>query len=243
MTLSSDEITTSGLTHIGTVRKKNEDAILSMPSAGLWAVADGMGGHLAGDFASQCIVEHLQKAALAYSGSELVSKAEQALKDANDEIYAYSQSLPDQKIVGSTVTVLIMEGEHYHCFWSGDSRCYLLRESQFVALTRDHTEAQEMVEQGRLSIDLVDSVPESNVLTQAIGIGPDPEIEYITEYIYEQDTFLLCSDGLNKVFSDAVLKRSLLRSQASIEMINQRFFADALQKGAPDNISSIIVSI
>lgn len=241
MTLSAEEIATSSFTHTGTVRQRNEDAILAMPSSGLWAVADGMGGHQAGDYASQCIIEHLQRAGEQAKGAALVEAVTEALNAANLEIFNYSQGA-EHSIVGSTVTVLVMEGEHYHCFWCGDSRCYILRDDQFVALTQDHTEAQEMVANGELSPELADSVPEANVLTNAIGIGPEVSIDYVKDYIYEQDVFLLCTDGLNKVFSDGHLRETLL-SGGDVEAINQGWLAQSLKEGAPDNISSIIVSL
>lgn len=241
MTLMAGNIPTSSLTHTGTVRARNEDAVLAMPSSGLWAVADGMGGHDAGDYASECIMRHLEQLAQTTYGSDLVHQVSHALNAANLEIYNYSQANGERRVVGSTIVVLVMEGDKYHCFWCGDSRCYLKRDQQLLMITQDHTEAQEMVDNGLLSPDLVDTVPESNVLTNAVGIGPELSIDYIHDHIYEQDAFYLCSDGVNKVFSDDEIMVAL--DDSDIERANQSLLANALEQGSPDNFSSIIVCL
>ncbi|GAB1269904.1 protein phosphatase 2C domain-containing protein [Aurantivibrio infirmus] len=241
MPIVTENIETSSLTHTGTIRKKNEDALVAMPKAGLWAVADGMGGHEAGDYASQCIIGHLYQAGLAFNGMNLVNKVPDILKAANLEIFNYARQRDEESIVGSTVTLLIMEGDKYHCFWSGDSRCYLLRENIIKPLTQDHTEAYELFEQGRISADQIETCPESNVLTQAIGIDEIPYIDYTQDYIYEDDRFLLCTDGITKVFSDQKIQMFL--QEKNIDKINQGFLNEALEAGAPDNLSSIIIGL
>jgi len=241
MAIITDNIATSSMTHTGAVRTRNEDALLAMPKVGLWAVADGMGGHEAGDYASQCIVGHLYEAGSHFQGPALLEEIPRALDMANREIYQYSQQQANGQIVGSTITVLLMENESFHCFWSGDSRCYLARERQFRALTRDHTEAEELIRQGVMTPEQAENSPESNTLTDAIGIDETPHIDYITDYIYEDDRFLLCTDGLNKVFSDIMLSHMIEHSD--IDKVNQQFLVEALNAGAPDNLSSIIVSL
>ncbi|VAW45391.1 Protein serine/threonine phosphatase PrpC, regulation of stationary phase [hydrothermal vent metagenome] len=241
MTSVTGSVSTSSMTHIGCVRQKNEDSLLAMPKSGLWAVADGMGGHEAGDYASQSIIRHLQKAGLQYRNTELVNAIPSVLASANKEIYHYAQQHTPNQIIGSTIVVLIIEDENYHCFWSGDSRCYLSREQTFTPITNDHTEAQTLIEQGILTPAQTENSKEANTLTHAIGVDPSPHLDYIKDYIYEEDRFLLCTDGLTKNFSDTTLAEHITLD--NIDGINQQFLSKALQAGAPDNLSSIIVSI
>jgi len=241
MAIVTEKIETSSMTHTGSIRKKNEDALMAMPTSGLWAVADGMGGHEAGDYASQCIIGHLYQAGLAFNGKNLVDRIPDILRAANQEIYDYAKQRHEESIVGSTVTLMIMEGEKYHCFWSGDSRCYLLRENSIQPVTQDHTEAMELFDQGLINAEDVETCPESNVLTQAIGIDEEPFIDYTQDYIYEGDRFLLCTDGITKVFPDQKLQTML--QQKNIDKVNQEFLGEALEAGAPDNLSSIIIGL
>lgn len=234
-------VTTSSMSHTGSVRQNNEDALLAMPESGLWAVADGMGGHEAGGYASQCIIQHLSQTASHYRGNALVNEIPRALESANTEIYRYAQQHTNQKLAGSTIALLVMESENYHCFWSGDSRCYLLRNQRFIALTRDHTEAAQLIARGLLTPAQAENSKEANTLTDAIGVDQTPRIDYVHGHIYEEDRFLLCTDGLNKVFSDTTLAQLIL--QDDIDQLNQHFLHHALEAGAPDNLTSIIVNI
>lgn len=239
MSLLSDAIT-----HIGSVRTTNEDAILDYADAGLWAVADGMGGHAAGDYASQCVIDYLTDAGRQYRGRALVDMMTQVLNNAHRHIFQYSQRLSGSPLIGSTIVVLILEEDNYHCFWSGDSRCYLLRDSNMQTLTTDHTEAEDLRSRGELPSYLSheEEVRIENTLIHAIGIDDEePFIEYVTGNIYEDDCFYLCSDGINKVFTDEQIF-SRLRG-AHIDQINESFIEDSLSKNAPDNLSSIIVSL
>ncbi|ABD80782.1 PP2C family protein-serine/threonine phosphatase [Saccharophagus degradans] len=234
-------IATSSMTHTGCVREKNEDALIALPKSGIWAVADGMGGHDAGDYASRCVISHLYQAAANYQGQALVDAIPSVIQAANTELYRYANSISTESVIGSTVVVLVLENDRYHCFWSGDSRCYLLRDDTFTLITRDHTEAEELLAEGILSLEEIKNTPAANTLTQAIGVDESPYVDYICDYIYEEDRFLLCTDGLTKVYSDEQLA---LRVDANnIDKINQSFLTGALDAGAPDNLSSIIVSL
>jgi protein phosphatase len=230
--------------HVGTVRTTNEDAVLSYADAGLWAVADGMGGHQAGDYASQCLIDHISRACDKYKGNYLVERIRQIITNAHLSIYEHSQQMPGTPLIGTTIVVLALEADNFHCFWSGDSRCYLLRDSQLTALTNDHTEASEMIASGENpdSLSNEERTRAENTLVHAIGIDNDPpHIDYVTGYIYEGDRFLLCSDGINKIFSDDDICTRL--NNGNIGEINQSFLDDALSNNAPDNLSNIIVSV
>lgn len=241
MTQASGVIATSSMTHTGCVREKNEDALIALPKSGIWAVADGMGGHEAGDYASRCVISHLHEAAQNYQGAKLAEQIPSILQAANTTLYQYGHQLSSDRIVGSTIVVLVLENDRYHCFWSGDSRCYLLRAGVFQAITTDHTEAEEMLASGVYSLEEIQSNPASKMLTQAIGVDPTAHIDYASDYIYEEDRFLLCSDGLTKIYPDVLLAAQVEAS--NIDRINQNFLTGALSAGAPDNLSSIIVSL
>jgi protein phosphatase len=202
-----------------------------------------MGGHQAGDYASQCLVGYLYQMGSQYRGMSLVNLIPQVIQKANKEIYHYAQAQGNGDIVGTTATVLLMENDRYHCFWSGDSRCYLHREQEFQALTRDHSEAESMVDQGLLSIEEAEKSPSSNILTDAIGIDETARIDHINGYIYEDDYFLLCTDGINKVFNDQALADIFGSPEADIDNINQQLLFDGLNAGAPDNLTSVIVKV
>jgi serine/threonine protein phosphatase PrpC len=232
------------VTHVGTIRTTNEDAILDYTDAGLWAVADGMGGHQAGDYASECIIKHLSSAADNYRGKELVEQMTGILGNAHKAIYQHSQHLSGSPIIGSTIVVLIMEADNYHCFWSGDSRCYLLRHNELTLITADHTEAQEMRTSGDSTefMSETEKVIAENTLIHAIGIDEaSPHVDYVKGHIYEYDRFMLCSDGVNKVYTDEEINIYLSHSTATTA--NENLLNNALLTDAPDNISSIIISL
>lgn len=212
------------LTHTGYQRESNEDAILEMPEAGFWAVADGMGGHADGAYASRAAVEALSSAGTVYSGRRLVSSVEPALQEVNAHLLARAQQLGFGQVVGTTVVTLILEGEHFHCFWAGDSRLYLWREGELRRVTRDHTAPVN----GR-----------SGGLTRAVGAAASLELDYTRGYLYENDFFLLCSDGLNKVVDDEALAAYL--SEHAPETVCSRLLEAALARGGPDNISCVTV--
>ncbi|MBX2809962.1 MAG: serine/threonine-protein phosphatase [Cellvibrionaceae bacterium] len=233
------------LTHVGTVREHNEDAILSHPVAGVWLVADGMGGHEGGAYASQCIIKHLQAGCDRYKGNYLVERIRHFLSEAHQEIFQHSQQLTNQPIIGSTVVVLALESDNYHCFWSGDSRCYLYREPELGQLTRDHSEAETMRNNGESlqSLSPDEQRRAENTLVHAIGIdGGQPYIEYTSGHLYEKDRFFLCSDGINKVYSDHQLAERL-SSDDAVKTINHQMTKDAIISYAPDNLSNIIVDL
>ena len=240
MAATNEKILTSSMSHTGSIRKLNEDALIAIPASGLWAVADGMGGHDAGDYASRCLIGHLYDAASIYKGKNLVEQVPIAIQNANQELFDLSKKENPHSIIGTTIVVLVLEGEKYHCFWSGDSRCYLLRDNQLQPITRDHTEAEELLAQG-YTIEEFPDPSTAAMLTYAVGVDKTAHIDYTTDYIYEADRFLLCTDGITKIYSDSDIARKI--SENNIDQINQQFLTGALDAGAPDNLSSIIVSL
>ncbi|BFM08553.1 PP2C family protein-serine/threonine phosphatase [Halioxenophilus aromaticivorans] len=241
MAIVTGNIETSSFTHTGCVRKRNEDALLALPKSGIWAVADGMGGHDAGDYASHCVISHIYQLAKKVKGADLVRQFPDALKAANQEILAESLKGGVDRIIGTTLVALILEADRYHCFWSGDSRCYLYRDEKLTLITRDHTRAQAMIDEGSFSEYQILNDPAGQALTHAIGIEDQLLYDGISGYIYEGDRFLLCSDGLTKVFDHRALSQRV--AVANIDQINIDFLSGALDAGAPDNLSSILVNL
>lgn len=233
-------IASSSMTHTGSIRKLNEDAMIAIPEAGLWAVADGMGGHEAGDYASRCLISHLYEIASHFQGQTLAKKIPEAIQKANQELFELSHSQNNKSIIGTTIVVLVLENDRYHCFWSGDSRCYLLRGNQLQPITRDHTEAEELLAKG-YTIEQFPDPSTAAMLTYAVGVDETAHIDYTTDYIYESDRFLLCTDGITKIYSDSDIAKKI--AENNIDQINQQFLAGALDAGAPDNLTSIIVSL
>ncbi|HED17657.1 MAG TPA: serine/threonine-protein phosphatase [Gammaproteobacteria bacterium] len=234
-------VTSSGLTHVGCVRACNEDAYLEMPDSGLWCVADGMGGHDSGDVASQSIIQALAQLGAEYQGYELTEQVTDVLQTVNTYLLNHARSIGGDAVVGSTVVVLVLEGENYHCYWTGDSRCYLWRDNFLKCITRDHTLVSEAVAEGRLTQVQADKHPKGHVLTRAIGAYEDVTVEVETGIIFEGDTFLLCTDGLTRIFNDQMIAERLLYSPP--DQVNASLIDEALSLGASDNITSIMLTI
>ena len=234
-------ILSSGLTHVGCVRTCNEDAYLEMPDSGLWCVADGMGGHHAGDLASQRIIDVLADLAHRFQGPALLQRIKSVLQMVNTELRETARHMGSNVVIGSTVVVLVLEGENYHCFWTGDSRCYLWRNQELQCITRDHTAVSEALAMGYLTPEEAYRHKRGNVLTQAIGAFDEFFVEVESGIIYENDTFLLCTDGLTKVFSDQMIADRL--HAPNIGDINSSLINEAVSLGAKDNLTSVMLAI
>ncbi len=225
--------------HVGMVREVNEDAILSKPEVGLWAVADGMGGYEAGDVASQMIVEALELVENESGLDESVDVIEDSLIEANQRILEYADDVLDNQTLGSTVVTLLIRGKVGVCLWVGDSRLYRYRNGQLRQLSRDHSQVEEMVQQGLLRPDEVENHPDSNVITRAIGVDNELYVDINVFSVKIGDTFLLCSDGLYNTVSNDDLMYYL--EEPDIEAKVEALISAALDNGAPDNVSAIVV--
>lgn len=225
------------MTHPGRVRSRNEDALLVRADLGLWAVADGMGGHEAGDVASRVIVEALDSISNATSAVHLLEETENRLSEANRTIIDLSSSRGGS-IIGSTIAILLIFDGHYACLWAGDSRLYFVNDGVLRQLSRDHTEAEELVAQGVMTAEEARSWPQ-NVITRAIGVHDDPEIEIVTGAFGDSDIFILCSDGLTKHVSDEEIFEHV--SAGDAQSACEALVGLALNRGGSDNITVIVV--
>ena len=224
-------------THEGRVRAHNEDSHIVRDGDGLWAVADGMGGHEGGGWASGRIVEALA-AADAEGGFEAVrDAAAEAISSANAAILAEARDRGKQ--MGSTVVAMLNRGTRYAILWVGDSRAYLMRGGRLVQLNRDHSQVQEMVARGLMNPDQAVGHPMGHILSRAVGVQARVEVDRVDGELQAGDIFLLCSDGLHGVVGEGEIAGHLAR--ASPDEALEQLVELTLAKGAPDNVTAIAI--
>lgn len=227
-------------TDVGSKRRINEDAVLERPEAGLWVVADGMGGHAAGDVASHAVVHPLSVMERPGAMADFVDAVEDALVSVNNQLRQYAEVELGGRTVGSTVVSLLLSPQVGVCLWAGDSRLYRLRNGQLSRVSRDHSAVQEMVEAGTLSQEEADRHPKSNVITRAVG-GSDRLFVDAAVFAPEAgDAYLLCSDGLyNEVAEDVIRRKMALSPDEAVRQLVD----EALHNGGRDNVSIIVVRL
>lgn len=230
----------SAASHVGLVRKVNEDSILAAPEARIWAVADGMGGHAAGDVASQIVIDALATVPPGLGPADLMQAVRAALSHAHARI-RQEAALRRVDTMGATVVALLLAEGHFVAFWSGDSRLYRFRDGALELLTTDHSAVAELVEAGALTWDEAERHPLANLVTRAVGVGDDLALDKIRGDLRPGDRFLLCSDGLSRHAGFAVLGRLVPR--APIETVTDTLLAHVLSEGARDNVSIIVVDV
>ena len=229
----------SAKTHVGMVRKINEDAIFSNNEIAIWAVADGMGGHEAGEVASQMIVHAMENLQSSDRLSYFIEYVDHELQKVNRRIQQHSDMILGGQTLGSTVVALIIRGRVGFCLWAGDSRLYQYRAGKLQRLSNDHSKVQELVEQGVLLPEEASHHPESNVITRAVGAFSDLYLDNCVFEVKPDDTFLLCSDGLYNSVSDEEMTGLLNHTDA--EQCAQDLIDHALANNANDNVSAIVV--
>jgi serine/threonine protein phosphatase PrpC len=226
-------------THVGCRRKLNEDALMARPELGLWAVADGMGGHDAGEVASALIVNSLALGAPGLDLNARVAAVATTLRDANDKLVAMAQDGPGGRTIGSTVVAIAADAVAFTCLWVGDSRAYRLRDGYMAQLTRDHSLVQELVDAGMLSAAEANHHPNGNVVTRAVGAADRLDIDIVQGDVLAGDIFLLASDGLTRFVEPDELLRGL--QSGDLERAADDFVDLVVGRGAPDNLSFILL--
>ena len=229
-----------GDSDVGQVRKINEDSLLLAPGSRLWVVADGMGGHAAGDFASQTLVASLDTIGVPASYEDLRHRMADRLTQANHRVQMHAAEL-GRGAIGSTLVALVAIEDRFLCYWSGDSRLYLLRAGGLCQVSRDHTEVQSLLDAGRISEDDAANWPRKNVITRAIGVTPTLEVEMVEGQLQDRDLFLLCSDGLLEYFDDDELAHVLKLPDWGLEQKCKYLVAQAVERGGKDNVSVVLV--
>jgi serine/threonine protein phosphatase PrpC len=229
---------TVGSTHPGLVRSANEDSMVLRDDVGVWVVADGMGGHENGQWASGSIVEAVSSADFMGDFDHDVGALAEAVHAANNKIHATAEETG--KRMGSTVVALHIAGDRFAAVWAGDSRIYLLRAGELHRLTRDHTQVQELVDRQLMSPEEAEHHPMSHVLSRAVGVQSELELDVVSDEVEPRDIYLLCSDGLTGLVSDAEIAERL--GTLSLEAACRRMTELVLARGAPDNVTMIAVA-
>lgn len=228
-------------THVGKVRQENEDSHCDLPESGIWLVADGMGGHNNGRFASSTIVEQVRAelpgTGVAGSLEDRCSTLATAIFRANAHIHERGKATGQ---TGSTVVSLVLDGASFAVLWAGDSRAYLVREGRMIMLTRDHTLVEDMVEAGKLSPEEAASHSMKHVLSRAVGVKPELDLDAVPGTAQPGDVFVLCSDGLSGVVPEADIATMIAeRGIAAADDL----IAATLERGAPDNVTVTLVAV
>ena len=230
----------SAITHVGRVRKVNEDSILALPDQRIWVVSDGMGGHAAGDFASQTVVDAIAALPADLSPGERMAGLRAAIDAAHLTIRAEA-ALRGGGTIGATVVALLLTDGHFVAFWAGDSRLYRFRDGGVELLTSDHSIVADMVHSGQMSWDEAELHPHSNAITRAVGVGEVLDLDKVRGEVRPGDRYLLCSDGLNKYAGFDALRRAV--THAPLETLAEKLLNIALTGGGGDNISVIVVEV
>lgn len=228
----------AGRTVTGKVRAHNEDAILLRDEAGLWVVADGLGGHAAGDYASSMIVERLASVPRQGNVVDFIEAIEDELQRVNGDLLQ-SAAARGVDLIGSTVVVLVYDEEYMLCGWVGDSRAYCYEDGQLRQITRDHVHG---VKDDVTQIHHATPTPSPGALTRAVGAEPQLFVDWVVAASRSGTQFVLCTDGINKEMSDAELDDACRRAQEPQALVASLLDL-AMSRAARDNVSAVIVRL
>lgn len=242
-----------GISDVGCVRRSNEDSIGLFSKLNLYIVADGMGGHAAGEVASQLAVEKIsqffQSAAGASDKDTTQPNAQQsefqlseAIKQANHRIFSAGRKDPALSGMGTTVVALLAMPDAVSIGFVGDSRVYLHQKGTIQQLTDDHSLVNQYVKKGLIPPEAAETHPQKHVLSRALGTAPEVEVEIFSRVPAPGDLYLLCSDGLSNKLSASELNRIILEEQGGLDAIGTRMVQRAKEKGGEDNISIVLVA-
>ncbi len=231
--------TSAACTDVGRVRERNEDACLAIPNRGIWAVADGMGGHAVGDFASRAIIQALSALPESDSLDTAVENARIAMQTVNQLLIEEALRMK-VRVIGSTVVMLLACERQCCCLWAGDSRLYLFRDGHLKQLSRDHSQVERLKARGLITADEARHHPAHNTITRAVGAAATLELERLTLEIGDGDLFLLCSDGLsNEVEDDQIA--TLIGDGRDPVAAADALLKRALDNGGRDNVSVVVI--
>jgi len=239
-----------GVTDVGLNREHNEDCISWDKDLGLVLLADGMGGHNAGEVASEMAVTAVHDALLDVLSPEMKAtgiKCDDAVREAviyaNEEIHEQANTRPDCAGMGTTLCLALFYDDKITYSHVGDSRIYRLRNAELKQITQDHSLVQEMVDNGYLSEEEALISTSRNLITRALGIAPEVEVDVNTEVLDYDDIYLLCSDGLSDLVSEADIQSAILANLYNLENAAKELVQLANDRGGTDNISVILVTM
>lgn len=233
-----------GRTDTGRVRKMNQDAVYVSagqvgPLPNLFLVADGMGGHKAGDFASRFVVETMVQSVEELKGTSPVVIMRKAIAQTNAMLYEEARANPDREGMGSTLVAATVDKNTMYVANVGDSRLYLLRENLYQ-ITRDHSLVEEMVSLGKMERNSESYNSRKNIITRAVGIGWSVEADFFEVALEKGDCILMCSDGLTNMVEDEGISR-ILKTTDTLEAKTGNLITKANENGGKDNIAVILV--
>jgi len=241
------KITAFGLTDVGRRRESNEDDFFLEPGRGVYAVADGMGGHAAGEIAARLAIETLREASLRdgaaaerTTANDATEWLRRAVVEANRRICDSIHLHEERRGMGTTVVALVHSGRDAVVGHVGDSRLYLLREDELVRQTSDHSWVNEQVKLGLMNDDTAQRHPMRNIVTRALGSRSDVLVDLASLEVQPGDVFLLCSDGLNTMLSDEQIQAILTAHRRDPQAACQALVQEANRHGGEDNVTVIV---
>jgi len=245
------KLTIYGETDVGQLREHNEDFIGWDAHLGLILLADGMGGHNAGEVASELAVSSIRDALQDVLGPDIASSnmidfndaIREAIVYANDEIIRMANERLECAGMGTTIVVTLFHGDRVIIANVGDSRMYRLRDKALSQLTTDHSLVQEMLDNGYISEEEAQLSASRNLITRALGIADQVDVDVAQDTVQNGDTYLLCSDGLTDLVTDQEILQLLLLSNDDLKTGCTQLIALANEKGGKDNISVILISL
>jgi protein phosphatase len=244
------KITAFGLTDVGRRRDSNEDDFLLEPARGVYAVADGMGGHAAGEIASHLAIETLQEvltrqnnASRGMSVDDATVWLRDAVVEANRRICDSIRLHEERRGMGTTVVALVHSGQDAVVGHVGDSRLYLLRGNELLRMTSDHSWVNEQVKLGLMNDDTAQRHPMRNIVTRALGSRPDVLVDLTSIQVEPGDVFLLCSDGLNTMLSDDQIHTTLVGKRQDPEAACRALVEEANRHGGEDNVTVVVARV
>jgi serine/threonine protein phosphatase PrpC len=240
MTLNRSKMLSHGLSHQGKVRDHNEDSFLDLNSEGLWAVADGAGGHEKGEVASQLIIEELSLFKPYDDLKSSVNWIIDRLRKVNEQLILMRSDLTNGGLIGSTVCILFVHEKHCVCIWSGDSRVYSYQKSKLSLLTQDHNRMEEFSRAGFDEQELA-NYPVAGQLVKAVGATTILSVDVQLYELHDGEVFLLCSDGLTGELDDTEIA-VILGEDVEPKSITEKLLESVLQRRARDNVTAIVVS-
>ena len=239
-----------GLTDVGQRRESNEDDFLLEPGLGVYAVADGMGGHAAGEIASKLAIETLRDVLRRDDSENGPMTAEEAAEwlrsavvEANRRICDSIRLHEERRGMGTTVVAMVQSGREAIVGHVGDSRLYLLRGGEFLRLTSDHSWVNEQVKLGLMNDDAAQRHPMRNIVTRALGSRPDVTVDLSAVEVEPGDVFLLCSDGLNTMLTDPQIQGILAARRQDPESACRELVREANAHGGEDNVTVVVACV
>jgi serine/threonine-protein phosphatase Stp1 len=240
--MTAERIRSWHATHAGTKRSDNEDAWVDRPDIGVWAIADGAGGHQAGEYASELIAESLNSLPPELPASELLGAVRSRISETHRALREEAARRGGNTMIASTVVALLARDEHFACLWAGDSRAYLLRNGEMQQITKDHSLVQELVDSGMIAPEDAEKHPRANIITRAVGSDIDDLVlDKVSGLLQRGDRFLLCSDGLCKTISIRRLLQLLTKNDG--DPSPQSLIEEALTLEVTDNVTVVIIDV